>query len=72
MTLDDMLAFGQYIQEKRERIHLSKRDVAELLEVSYGYYADVETGRRQAPEKRLYELAQILKLSEDEVYTMLD
>lgn len=72
MTLDDMLAFGKYIQEKRESVHLRKRDVAEKIEVSYAYYADIEAGRRSAPDKKLYELAQILELSEEETYDMLD
>ena len=45
------MTFKQYIKNKRINKSYSIRAMADILQLSHGYLADIEKGRRQAPNK---------------------
>lgn len=65
--------FGVFISEKRKANSLTLRKIADLLELSPAYWSDIEKGRRNPPNiKILEELANVLKLSQEEKEHMID
>ena len=65
--------FGEFIAEKRKSRGLTLRGLAAELGIAPAYMSDIEKGHRYPPDKdKLYELARILCLSEDETNTMFD
>jgi transcriptional regulator with XRE-family HTH domain len=68
-----MSKFGEYITKKRKEQKITLRKMAELLDFSPAYWSDIEKGRRNPPNiNKLEELAEILKLTSEEKYHMID
>ena len=44
--MDNRRAFGTFLKEKRNERRITLRAMAELIGVGYGYYSDLESGRR--------------------------
>ena len=66
------MAFGKFIEERRKALGLTLRGFAAELDIAPAYMSDIEKGRRYPPDKKLDEIAQILKLNETEKNSMLD
>lgn len=69
---ENEMAFGKFIEEKRKALGLTLRGFAAELDIAPAYMSDIEKGRRYPPDKKLDEIAQILKLNETEKNSMLD
>lgn len=61
----DQREMGKRIRDRREAMELSREDLAELLDVSAQFIADVEYGNKGLSIKRLYLLSQVLGVSTD-------
>jgi len=44
--MNDRQAFGAFLKEKRNERKITLRAMAEMIGVGYGYYSDLESGRR--------------------------
>jgi transcriptional regulator with XRE-family HTH domain len=64
-----MMSLGQRIRELRDQRDLSLREFATKLGCSAAFVSDVELGRRYPSEKLLIEMAQILKVTVEELKT---
>jgi len=61
------MRFNELLTRYRNKIGLSKTDLAKKLNVSPGYVMNLESGRRKPPTfERCYQLAKILKLTDEE------
>lgn len=69
---ENEMAFGKFIEERRKALGLTLRGFAAELDIAPAYMSDIEKGRRYPPEKKLDEIAQILKLNDVEKNSMLD
>jgi transcriptional regulator with XRE-family HTH domain len=69
---ENEMAFGKFIEERRKGLGLTLRGFAAELDIAPAYMSDIEKGRRYPPDKKLNEIAQILKLNETEKNSMLD
>ena len=69
---ENEMAFGKFIEERRKALGLTLRGFAAELDIAPAYMSDIEKGRRYPPDKKLDEIAQILKLNETENNSMLD
>ena len=69
---ENEMAFGKFIEERRKGLGLTLRGFAAELDIAPAYMSDIEKGRRYPPDKKLDEIAQILKLNETEKNSMLD
>lgn len=66
-------AFGKYIEEKRKALGITLRGLAAELSIAPAFMSDIEKGHRYPPQKdKLYELARILHLNEEETNRMFD
>lgn len=66
-------AFGKFIEEKRKAIGMTLRGLAAELNIAPAFMSDIEKGHRYPPNKeKLYEMACILRLTEDETNQMFD
>lgn len=63
-TLDRVL-LGARIRKRREELLISKKDLAEMLEITPKFLDDVESGARGVSLNNLMLLSQILKVSTD-------
>lgn len=72
--LQSTLNFGEFINIKRKAQGITQKNIAEALGVTTVYVCDIEKSRRYPPTKgeMLTKLAAILKLDEDEQYTLYD
>ena len=66
------MPFGKFIEERRKALGLTLRGFASELDIAPAYMSDIEKGRRYQPNKKLDEIAKILKLNETEKNSMLD
>ncbi len=66
------ITFGKFIEVKRKALGKTLRGLASDLGIAPAYMSDIEKGRRYPPEKKLNEIAKLLKLSDKEKNTMLD
>ena len=65
--------FGKFIEQKRKAMGMSLRGLAAELGIAPAFMSDIEKGHRYPPAKeKLYEMARILKLNEDETNRMFD
>lgn len=65
--------FGEFIKEKRSAIGMTLRGLAASLDIAPAFMSDIEKGHRYPPNKeKLYEMARILRLSEEDTNTMFD
>jgi transcriptional regulator with XRE-family HTH domain len=71
--MNDMLGFGKFITGKRKALGMTLRGMASELGIAPAYLSDIEKGRRYPPDMdKLKQMAEILKLTEDEKHTMFD
>lgn len=65
--------FGEFIKEKRIAKNIALREMANMLNISAPFLADVEKDRRNPfTMEKLIQLAKILELSKEENELMLD
>lgn len=69
---ENEMAFGKFIEERRKALGFTLRGFAAELDIAPAYMSDIEKGRRYPPDKKLDEIAQILKLNETEKNSMFD
>lgn len=63
-TLDRVL-LGARIRKRREELLISKKDLAEMLEITPKFLDDVESGARGVSLSNLMHISQILNISTD-------
>jgi transcriptional regulator with XRE-family HTH domain len=69
---DNERAFGKFIEERRKSLGMTLRGFAGELGIAPAYMSDIEKGRRYPPDKKLDEIARILKLEGKEKEALLD
>jgi transcriptional regulator with XRE-family HTH domain len=65
-------AFGDLLRQGRERLGMSRRDLAEAADLSYPYISQLETGYRQPSADAIRNLAGVLKISLDDIFAAMD
>ena len=60
------LPFGEYVKQRRERLGMTMRELAERVRISPAYLCDIEKGNRKPPEKFLATFADALCISDSE------
>ena len=59
--------FSRFLREKRQLREITVRYMAELADVSPGYYCDIESGRRNPPDREILDkMIAALHLSEED------
>lgn len=65
--------FGKFIEQKRKALGITLRGLAADLGIAPAFMSDIEKGHRYPPNReKLYELARLLHLNEDDTNTMFD
>ncbi|MCF0228919.1 MAG: helix-turn-helix transcriptional regulator [Parasporobacterium sp.] len=65
--------FGRFIEVKRKALGMTLRGLAAELNIAPAFMSDIEKGHRYPPQReKLYEMAAILKLNEEDTNTMFD
>lgn len=65
--------FGHFIEERRKACGMTLRRFAAKLGIAPAFMSDIEKGHRYPPQKeKLYEMARILHLNEEETNRMFD
>ena len=65
--------FGKFIEQKRKTLGKTLRGFAAEVGIAPAFMSDIEKGHRYPPNKdKLYDMARILQLNEDETNTMFD
>ena len=64
--------FGKFIEERRKALGITLRRFAAELDIAPAYMSDIEKGRRYPPDKKLDDIAFILKLEGTEKDKLLD
>ena len=65
--------FGKFIEEKRKSLGMTLRGLAAELNIAPAFMSDIEKGHRYPPNRdKLYEMAHILKLSDEDTNKMFD
>jgi transcriptional regulator with XRE-family HTH domain len=65
--------FSRFIREKRQNRHITLSELAEKSGISTGYYSDIESGRRNPPNKEtLDKMIAALNLSDEDRITFYD
>lgn len=59
---------GRLLQQRREALNMSRRDLVDLTELSYPYVSQLETGYRMPSAAAAKRLAKALNLSLDEIF----
>ncbi|MDR1754595.1 MAG: helix-turn-helix domain-containing protein [Eubacterium sp.] len=54
-------AFGKFIEERSKVLGITLRGFAAELDIAPAYMSDIEKGRRYPPDKKLDDIARILK-----------
>lgn len=62
--------FGERIRDLREKQKLYLRQVAPLLEMDTAQLSKIEKGMRQLKREQIFLIAEILKVSSDELMTL--
>ena len=71
--MNDRQLLGAYIKKKRNSRGITVRVMADMIEMGYGLYGDLETGRRcPADLETLDRIITALRLSKDESKTLYD
>lgn len=68
----DKYSFGEFIARRRKALGLSLRSVAQDLDVSPPYLADIEKGNRAAPKNHLDKLIASLQIQPSELDDFYD
>ncbi|MGN0645426.1 MAG: helix-turn-helix domain-containing protein [Mogibacterium kristiansenii] len=65
--------FGKFIEAKRKALGMTLCGLAAELNIAPAFMSDIEKGHLYPPQKeKLYEMAAILKLNEEDTNTMFD
>ncbi len=65
--------FGKFIERKRKALGMTLRGLAAELEIAPAFMSDIEKGHRYPPNRdKLYNMARILHLSEEDTNMMFD
>jgi len=65
--------FGKFIEQKRKALGITLRGLAADLGIAPAFMSDIEKGHRYPPNReKLYELARLLHLNEEDTNTMFD
>ena len=65
--------FGKFIEQKRKAPGITLRGLAAELDIAPAFMSDIEKGHRYPPNKeKLYEMARILRLSDEDTNIMFD
>lgn len=64
--------FGKFIEERRKALGITLRGFAAELGIAPAYMSDIEKGRRYPPDKKLDDIAHILKLEGANKEKLLD
>lgn len=65
--------FGKFIEQKRKALGMTLRGLAAELNIAPAFMSDIEKGHRYPPNRdKLYEMAHILKLKDDDIDKMFD
>ncbi len=65
--------FGKFIEQRRKALGMTLRGLAAELEIAPAFMSDIEKGHRYPPKRdKLYDMARILHLSEEDTNTMFD
>jgi len=71
--MNDRQVFGAFLKAKRNARVITLRAMAEMIGVGYGYYSDLESGRRCPIELEfLDKIRTALQLSEEDSQTLYD
>ena len=71
--MNDRQAFGAFVKEKRNERAITLRVMAESVGVGYGYYSDIESGRRTPIDLEfLDKFIAALHLSDDDSKKLYD
>jgi len=72
-TMNDRQVLGAYVKEKRNSRGVTVRAMADMIDMGYGLYGDLETGRRcPADLETLDKIITALHLSEDDSKKLYD
>ncbi len=67
------MTFGDFVRKKRLKAGINLRALAKELGIVPAYMSDIEKNHRYPPDKeKIYKIAEVLKLSEDEKNQMFD
>lgn len=65
--------FGKFIEQKRKTLGITLRGMAADLDIAPAFMSDIEKGHRYPPNRdKLYEMARLLHLNEEDTNTMFD
>lgn len=53
MTRSFLAEMGKRLRERRQELHLTQNETAELLEISLNFYGDIERGKRRLSLERV-------------------
>jgi transcriptional regulator with XRE-family HTH domain len=71
--MNDRQAFGAFLKEKRNSRTITLRAMAEMIGVGYGYYSDLESGRRTPIDLEfLDKIKTALRLSDEDSQKLYD
>ena len=71
--MNDRQAFGAYLKEKRNQRTITLRAMAEMIGIGYGYYSDLESGRRTPVDLEfLDKIIAALNLSDEDSKKLYD
>ena len=71
--MNDRQVFGAFLKERRNQQTITLRAMAELIGVGYGYYSDLESGRRTPIELEfLDKIKMALQLSDENAQKLYD
>ena len=72
--MTDNQVFGAFLKEKRNERVITLRAMAEMIGIGYGYYSDLESGRRTPPIELefLDKVKMALRLSDEDNQTLYD
>lgn len=67
------MTFGDFVRERRMNAGVNLRALAKELDIVPAYMSDIEKNHRYPPDKKkIYKIAEVLKLSEEEKNQMFD
>jgi transcriptional regulator with XRE-family HTH domain len=71
--MNDRQLFGAFLREKRNRKEITLRAMAEAIGIGYGYYSDLESGRRTPLDIIfLNKIINVLQLSNEDGQKLYD
>jgi len=62
---------GRFLEQRREQLGLSRRDLAEQTELSYSYVSQLETGDREPALKAMRALAPVLEVAVEHLASLV-